>query len=240
MTSTDHAELVAARKRIAELEYELAIHRRAAGLLDDVVSQKAVRGDRGDRRRRLAGPAGHPGPRRLGVGVTTSGAAGRRRRGRCGTPGSPSRSRPFTWPPAAPTDPGACTPNSPLAWHHRPARRRRDADEPGRIKGLPGNRRPRPTHQTPTGGDLVHRQFTRPLPDQLWVTDITERPAREGKVYCAVVLDTSSAPLIARHAHTHRIRTAGHRGRARSMTTTQHPDSGKPRAYQSLRTRRDD
>ena len=37
MTSTDHAELVAARKRIAELENELAIHRRAAELLGDVV-----------------------------------------------------------------------------------------------------------------------------------------------------------------------------------------------------------
>jgi transposase len=40
MTSTDHAELVAARKRIAELENELAIHRRAADLLGDVVSPK--------------------------------------------------------------------------------------------------------------------------------------------------------------------------------------------------------
>jgi putative transposase len=57
------------------------------------------------------------------------------------------------------------------------------------IKGLPGSRRPRPKHQTPTSDDLVHRQFTRPAPDQLWVTDITEHPTREGKVYCAVVLD---------------------------------------------------
>ena len=40
MTSTDHAELVAARQRIAELENELAIHRRAAELLGDVVSPK--------------------------------------------------------------------------------------------------------------------------------------------------------------------------------------------------------
>jgi transposase len=40
MTSSDHAELVAARKRIAELEAELAIHRRAAELLGDVVSPK--------------------------------------------------------------------------------------------------------------------------------------------------------------------------------------------------------
>jgi transposase-like protein len=41
MTSTDHAELVAARKRIADLENELAIHRRAADLLGDVVPPKA-------------------------------------------------------------------------------------------------------------------------------------------------------------------------------------------------------
>ena len=40
ITSTDHAELVAARKRIAELENELAIHRRAAELLGDVVPPK--------------------------------------------------------------------------------------------------------------------------------------------------------------------------------------------------------
>jgi hypothetical protein len=40
MTSSDHAELVAARKRIADLEAELAIHRKAAELLDDVVPPK--------------------------------------------------------------------------------------------------------------------------------------------------------------------------------------------------------
>ena len=40
MTSSDYAELVAARKRIAELEAELDIHRRAAELLGDVVSPK--------------------------------------------------------------------------------------------------------------------------------------------------------------------------------------------------------
>jgi putative transposase len=64
------------------------------------------------------------------------------------------------------------------------------------IKGLPGNRRPRPKHQTPTAGDLVHRQFAQPLPDQLWVTDITEHPTREGKVYCAVVLDAFSRRVV--------------------------------------------
>src|SRR4051794_4288486 len=41
VSSTDHAELVAARKRIAELETELAVHRRAAELLATVVPPKA-------------------------------------------------------------------------------------------------------------------------------------------------------------------------------------------------------
>jgi transposase len=40
ITSTDHAELMAARKRIAELENELAIHRRATVLPGDVVRPK--------------------------------------------------------------------------------------------------------------------------------------------------------------------------------------------------------
>lgn len=40
LSSTDRAELVAARKRIAELETELAIHRRSAELLAKVVPPK--------------------------------------------------------------------------------------------------------------------------------------------------------------------------------------------------------
>ncbi|OBA50104.1 transposase [Nocardia sp. 852002-20019_SCH5090214] len=64
------------------------------------------------------------------------------------------------------------------------------------IKGLPGNRRPKPRHQTPTAGDLVNRSFTRSQPNQLWVTDITEHHTREGKVYCAVVLDTFSRRVV--------------------------------------------
>ena len=39
-TSTDQSELAAARKRIAELEAELAIHLRAAELLGEVASPK--------------------------------------------------------------------------------------------------------------------------------------------------------------------------------------------------------
>jgi putative transposase len=32
--------------------------------------------------------------------------------------------------------------------------------------------------------------------DQLWVTDITEHPTREGKIYCAVVLDVCSRRVV--------------------------------------------
>ncbi len=64
------------------------------------------------------------------------------------------------------------------------------------IKGLPGVKRARPRHQTPTAGDLVNRAFTRSQPNQLWVTDITEHYTQEGKVYCAVVLDTHSRRVV--------------------------------------------
>jgi putative transposase len=47
-----------------------------------------------------------------------------------------------------------------------------------------------------TASDLVNRQFTRADRDQLWVTDITEHPTREGKLYCAVVLDACSRRVV--------------------------------------------
>jgi putative transposase len=47
-----------------------------------------------------------------------------------------------------------------------------------------------------TAADLVDRRFTRQARDQLWVTDITEHPTREGKLYCAVVLDVYSRRVV--------------------------------------------
>lgn len=64
------------------------------------------------------------------------------------------------------------------------------------LHGLPGKRRPRSKHMTPPVTDLVERNFTRHARDQLWVTDITEHPTLEGKVYCAVVLDTFSRRVV--------------------------------------------
>jgi putative transposase len=64
------------------------------------------------------------------------------------------------------------------------------------IRGLPGNKRRKPVHQTPTATDLVGRHFTCEHPNSLRVTDITEHPTREGKVYCAVVLDVCSCRVV--------------------------------------------
>jgi transposase InsO family protein len=44
--------------------------------------------------------------------------------------------------------------------------------------------------------DLVDRSFARTGPNQLWVTDITEHPTREGKVYCCVCLHTYSRRVV--------------------------------------------
>ncbi|ROZ42896.1 IS3 family transposase [Rhodococcus sp. WS3] len=64
------------------------------------------------------------------------------------------------------------------------------------IKGVPGTRRSKPRYQTPTAGDMVNRMFTREQPHRLWVTDITEHRTREGKVFCAVVLDAFSRRVV--------------------------------------------
>ncbi len=63
-------------------------------------------------------------------------------------------------------------------------------------QGLPGSRRPHRIRHTPSATDLVERNFTRHARDQLWVTDITEHPTTEDKVYCAVVLDTFSRRMV--------------------------------------------
>jgi putative transposase len=68
-----------------------------------------------------------------------------------------------------------------------------------RRAGLAGaTGRPKWRHAKPdqVAADLVDRQFSRTGPNQLWVTDITEHPTREGKVYCAVVLDAFSRRVV--------------------------------------------
>src|SRR5687768_15180473 len=64
------------------------------------------------------------------------------------------------------------------------------------LTGLPGRPRYRKIPNTPTASDLVNRDFARTEPNRLWLTDITEHRTREGKVYCAVVLDAFSRRVV--------------------------------------------
>ena len=61
------------------------------------------------------------------------------------------------------------------------------------IKGLPGPKKHKKNLvNQATEEDLVQRNFTVDRPNVLWLTDITEHPTREGKVYCCAVLDAYS------------------------------------------------
>lgn len=44
--------------------------------------------------------------------------------------------------------------------------------------------------------DHVRRDFTAQRPDQVWVTDITEHPTAEGKVYCCAIKDLFSNRIV--------------------------------------------
>lgn len=68
-----------------------------------------------------------------------------------------------------------------------------------RAAHLQGVYRRRGKHHRPAPAvhdDLVRRRFVADAPDRLWLTDITEHPTREGKVYCAAVLDVYSRRIV--------------------------------------------
>jgi putative transposase len=59
-----------------------------------------------------------------------------------------------------------------------------------RKRGL--HRKPGP----PVHDDLVLRDFTAPAPNLLWLTDITEHPTAEGKLYLCAVKDACSRRIV--------------------------------------------
>jgi len=65
------------------------------------------------------------------------------------------------------------------------------------IAGLPGPKKGyKNLKNARTCEDLVQRQFTATRPNELWLTDITEHPTSEGKLYCCVVLDLYSRKVV--------------------------------------------
>jgi putative transposase len=114
--------------------------------------------------------------------------------------------------------------------HKRVARLMREAG----IQGLYRRRYRRgPTRQA-TEEDLVKRNFTVEATDLLWLTDITEHTTKEGKLYCAAVMDAYSRRIIG-WSIAHHMRTelvidalgmATLRRRPESGATILHSDHG--------------
>ena len=81
------------------------------------------------------------------------------------------------------------------------------------LKGLPGPKKGRKNLvNLATAEDLVQRAFHATGPNEVWLTDITEHPTREGKVYCCCVLDMFSRRVVGwaidRHADTYLVKAA--------------------------------
>lgn len=61
----------------------------------------------------------------------------------------------------------------------------------GKKKGKGGKRPGPPAHD-----DLVNRDFTADAPNELWLTDITEHPTSEGKLYLCAIKDVYSNRIV--------------------------------------------
>jgi transposase InsO family protein len=64
------------------------------------------------------------------------------------------------------------------------------------LHGIYVRRRRRGCPAPPVHDDLVRRRFVADAPNRLWLTDITEHPTREGKVYLAAVLDVYGRRVV--------------------------------------------
>jgi transposase InsO family protein len=65
-----------------------------------------------------------------------------------------------------------------------------------KLHGIYVRRKRRGCPAPPVHDDLVRRHFVADAPNRLWLTDITEHPTREGKVYLAAVLDVYARRIV--------------------------------------------
>lgn len=195
--AVESAALAEARSRIAELENEVKILRRAAAAVEQVVPPKV-------RFALVAELAVEGVPVKqacLALGVSRSGFYDARMR-----PPS-ARAIRHAWltdqitaiHQASRQTYGSPRVRAELVHGHGVVVSRRTVAELMRRAGLaalPLRRRGKRVPSAITVTDLVKRNFHRDGPNQLWVTDITEHPTREGKLYCCVVLDTYSRKVV--------------------------------------------
>jgi putative transposase len=235
-STSERGELAAARRRIRELETELALVKQAAALFEEGVRPKAKYPVIAE----LTGQ-GFSAKRCCRIlGVAASGFFMWRRR-------SPSpRQLRFAWLTelvraiyvGSRGTYGWRRVNAELLYGHGVIVNRKTVRKIMRLhglRGLPGARKGfRRKANMATAADLVQRQFERPAPDQLWVTDITEHPTREGKLYCCVVLDVFSRRVVGWAIDTHQatplvtnaLGMAIHHRNPRPEQTVIHSDHG--------------
>ena len=198
LSSSERAELAAARRRIVQLETELKIARRAAELLKDAKPPK-------DRFAAIKAMAAEGLPIQTAcriLEVSESGFYAWRDR-----PPSERQIR-HAWLTDLVTEIhfasrqtyGSIRVHAELKLGQGIDVGRHQVEMVMRRAGLRGivgrRRRPRIERPEAIALDLVERTFGRGARDELWVTDITEHPTREGKVYCAVILDAFSRRVV--------------------------------------------
>jgi len=236
LSTSERGELAAARRRIRELETELALVKRAAALFEEgvrpkdtypVIAELASQGFSAKRCCRVLGVAASgffmwrrrsPSPRQLRLAWLTDLVRAIHADSR-GT---------YGWRRI----------NAELVYGHGVVVNRKTVRKIMRLNGLHGLPGPRKGFRTraniATAADLVERRFDRPAPDQLWVTDITEHPTREGKLYCCVVLDVFSRRVVGWSIDTHQaaplvtnaLGMAIHNRNPRPEQTVIHSDHG--------------
>src|SRR5690242_3319367 len=87
----------------------------------------------------------------------------------------------------------------PRAGHGGQPQAGRPTDARGQIQGLYRRRNRGCTVRDPHADpydDLVDRDFVVDGPNEIWCTDITEHLTKEGKVYCAAVIDVFSRRIV--------------------------------------------
>ena len=87
-----------------------------------------------------------------------------------------------------------------------------------KLAGMPTRRHRKNLVNAATFEDLVQRNFTGDVPNQLWVTDITEHPTREGKVYCCAVFDAHSRKVVGWSIETHQASPVVTNSRSMALT----------------------
>jgi transposase InsO family protein len=102
------------------------------------------------------------------------------------------------------------------------------------IHGLPGPRKFVRSHTNEaTSTDLLDRSFVAAGPNEIWLTDITEHPTLEGRLFCCCVLDLFSRKVVGRSIDRHcdanlvnaALTRAGNE-RVTSSSTVIHSDHG--------------